>query len=619
MLNLDRSRGKGVLMADLSTLDDRVLWTRATQTHCEDAFRTLMKRHEHLVWSVCLRLLARTNDAEDALQMAFIALLEHGDEINSSDFRPWLYRVAYRAALRVQSGRPGVDALADAGSVPEVAVDAEVFRSIERSEESQLIDAALDSLPEKYREVLVLHYCYGVARSDIASQLGLTPQTVKARLSRARKALRSRLMRRGLSLSVAAVLLGSSAEAAVPPTLQDSTWQLAQRWLTGEPVGLDLAQFSDFPQTEYGMKALSGLNAKWTLVGAAAALVALFVVYEVGRASASPSHQGVSNGTGSRLPADATRLAFHEETTDAATTVSYSANNPAATRLAVQEQTPERAARPHSVVDPPERPQPEPPRYPTETPNTRAISASQMRQPARGLSNGTWKRDSMVGTMSFLVDDNRLQVDFHGKGELAMIRASLLGEYSVASVGTVFGLFHGVDIDLPAGGGAGDIEELGPLSGMLSDSPFSMRVHTTGDAMVIKKFTLGVGVPMDDGMKEYATMGAMASVYVTGTYRLNQQPQRVGQLPPRVSYRSVPPSAFRPLQYPNPGSYAPGNTGQQPPAVSLPASYPPVQPSTNPQYWPPNASPVAPSGFQPVPPLNQPVTPPAQPSATPSA
>ena len=611
-------------MADLATLDDRVLWNRAKQSHCEDAFRALMTRHEDLVWSVCTRLLRNTSDAEDAFQMAFIALLEHGDDIKSSDFRPWLYRVAYRAALRVQSGRLDVDALNDINSVPEDSVHTEVFRSIEQAEQSQLIDEALDSLPEKYREVLVLHYCCGVARDDIAVQLSLTPQTVKARLARARKALRSRLLRRGLSLSIAAVLLGSKAVASTTKELHDKTWQLAQQWLAGEPVGLDLAQFSDFPQKEYGMKSLSGLNAKWTLVGAAALLV-LFVAYEAGRASGVTASPGTADGL-NRLPANATQIAFNDDEPADIVPAAHFVAKPAVNEPVTQN-TQQPAANPTPAVV---QTRPNPPvarrAYPTTMPNTQFAAATQAQQvqpPSRGLPNGVWKRDNMVASISFIVDGNRLQVDFQGKGDAAMIRGSLLGEYSVASDGTVYGLFHGLDLDLPGT----DLEsagELFPLMGMVNDSPFAMRVHTAGDAMVVKKFTVGLGMPAMDGVEEYVGMGAMAGMYVTGTYRSAQQPQRVGQLPARTNaYPSTMPRRAQPYGY----RAAYPQATLQPPMLNQSGFYPaqpatqtmPVYPSQYPTPGSALSSPLGPAAApQTLPrvPLQQPAE--AVPSAPPT-
>ena len=583
-------------MADLSKLDDQVLWNRATQARCENAFRTLLERHEQLVWNVCNRLLRNSSDVEDAFQMAFIALLEHGSAITSNDFRPWLYRVAYNAALRVQSGRLEMDGLSNANSVPEESMDTEVFESIERAEQSQLIDEALDSLPEKYREVLVLHYCCGVARDDIASQLGLTPQTVKARLSRARKALRTRLVRRGLPLSVAAFFLGANAKACVPTNLRESTLQLARSWLVGEPIALNLAQFSDFPKTESGMKSLSVMNSKWTVVGVVAA-VALLLVYEAGHASGSSAGPMGDSGFAQQFTERGTEVSVAENKIDTITPAAHFVAKPALTQARTQAVEPQKVlSQPQTQPVPAREPQRQPAQqtlptgYITQVVNGRPASMAQSQPKFRGLPDGTWKRDTMFGAVSFLVDGSRLQVDFQGSGELGAIRGSLLGEYSVASDGTIFGLFHGVDVDIP--GGVEASGELGPIPGMVSDSPFSMRVHTSGNAMVVKKLTIGLGLPMADGIEEYARVGTMIGMYATGTYRSAGQPRQVGQLAPRANVVRQPVSMPRPVT-PHYGQPQQGFPTQfqrqpafQPTGPTYPYPYPAQAPVGNPTVVP---------------------------------
>lgn len=578
-------------MTDLSTVNDRTLWHRATDGRDESAFRALMTRHETLVWGVCNRLLRNGSDAEDAFQMTFVAMLEHGGDVRLSDFRPWLYRVAYRASLRVQSGRLSVATLTDANSVPEDSVNTEVFRAIEQAEQSQLIDEAMDSLPEKYRVVLVLHYCSGVARDEIAAQLGLTPQTVKARLSRARAALRSRLLRRGLSLSVAALLLGSQASAAVPPSLHDTTWQLAQSWLTGEPVGLDLAQFSDFPQAEYGMRSFSGLNTKWTLVGVAALLV-LFVAYEAGRAAGVPSGNTGSLKDADQLAAASTPVAFEAPESGSVVSAGFVAEQttsqprrtePAPVTPTQLGNTPYRSAPLRSA--PPVRSTADG----TST-SVRPVTSVRRALSSQGLPNGIWKRDNAFGSLSFVVEGNRLQVNFAGKGDLSMLRGSVLGEYSVASDGTVYGLFHGMDLDMPAEGP--EAGYLGATLSLLSDAPFAMRFHTAGDVMVVKKFTVGLSVPVAENVEGLAEGVTMIGMYVAGTYRSGQQPPRVGQLPPRAGHIGNS-SLFRGLR--NPAMLQPAPTRQ-----------PGFEPVTTPSGFLPSANPATVPATPVIPPAQKP-------------
>ena len=235
-------------MAQISKTTDAELWRQLVEESSESAFRELLARHRTLVWGVCTRVL-RGNDAQDAFQMAFLALLEHGGRIRSPDFGPWLYRVAFRAALRVRASNIDLERMTAADGRVSETVNGDVLQQIEQAEQCQLLEAAVDSLPEKYREVLVLHYGQGLRRDEIARRLNLSVPAVKARLARGREALRTRLLRRGISLSVAAYLWESPLHAAeASPALLDETWRLVHGSLAGEPVSLAKTQFSDFPK-----------------------------------------------------------------------------------------------------------------------------------------------------------------------------------------------------------------------------------------------------------------------------------------------------------------------------------------------------------------------------------
>ncbi len=100
----------------------------------------------------------------------------------------------------------------------------------ERSELKPIVHDEVGRLPEKYRAPIVLCYFEGRSHEEAARQLEWPVGTVKGRLSRARGILQSRLMRRGVALSLGlVVLLEDEAGAAVPESLIEATVQSAVR------------------------------------------------------------------------------------------------------------------------------------------------------------------------------------------------------------------------------------------------------------------------------------------------------------------------------------------------------------------------------------------------------
>src|SRR5262249_3685265 len=154
---------------------------------------------------VCRTVLRDGHDAEDAFQAAFLTLARKAASIGRREaLGAWLYRVAYRIALKLhRQGRrrtdpesQGVDVagLPDGAPKRDAAADDEVRR---------LLHAEVERLPAKYRAPVVLCYLEGRTNEQAAAQLGWSKGTVSGRLARARDLLRRRLQRCGLPASAA--------------------------------------------------------------------------------------------------------------------------------------------------------------------------------------------------------------------------------------------------------------------------------------------------------------------------------------------------------------------------------------------------------------------------------
>ena len=198
----------------------------------EAAFEALVARHGPMVLGVCRRALRDPHDAEDAFQATFLVLARRAGAIRDRErLARWLFGVALRisARARVLAGRrrdrerPAPSELAG----PEFDPAGWELRAI--------LDEEIGRLPGRYRSPVVLCYLEGRSHTEAARQLGWPVGTVKGRLSRARDLLRSRLLRRGLSVPAAALAMATAcdASAAVPEALIQSTTRIAPAFAAG--------------------------------------------------------------------------------------------------------------------------------------------------------------------------------------------------------------------------------------------------------------------------------------------------------------------------------------------------------------------------------------------------
>ena len=196
---------------------DASLLERFVAGRDEAAFELLLWRHGPMVLGLCRRMLRCEQDAEDAFQTAFLLLSRKAASVRRGEaVAGWLYRTAYRIALRVrQTARfrpvaipPGSDPVASP-SDPDI-----IWRDLR-----PVLDDEIQRLPAKYRLPIILCYFQGRTHAEAALELGCPKGTVSVRLQRGRELLRGRLTRRGLALSAASLALlaaGRTASAAVP-------------------------------------------------------------------------------------------------------------------------------------------------------------------------------------------------------------------------------------------------------------------------------------------------------------------------------------------------------------------------------------------------------------------
>src|SRR5262245_5592149 len=199
------------------------------------ALELLIRRRAPMVFGVCRRLLRHEQDIEDAFQATFLALVREARTIRSRDsVGPWLYRVAYRIALRARA-RASRAHLPLEMDPPETPAAEEAARR----ELQPILDQEVNALPAKYRAAFVLCYIERMTTEEAARELGSPRGTVLSRLSRARDRLRRQLARRGFAPSSAALTglpLAGIFERFAHAALLNSTTRAASAAAAGRPI-----------------------------------------------------------------------------------------------------------------------------------------------------------------------------------------------------------------------------------------------------------------------------------------------------------------------------------------------------------------------------------------------
>jgi RNA polymerase sigma-70 factor (ECF subfamily) len=170
------------------------------------AFEALVERYQGRIFRLACRLTSET-DAPDVLQDTFLQLYRHLDEFRgASRFGTWLYRIATnvclmrrRAASRrpsesLESFLPRFDENGTHADTPEtLRLTSQLDERIDRQRLARRARAALDRLPESYREAFVLRDLEELPTAEVAEALGLEPAAVRQRVHRARLMLRGYL------------------------------------------------------------------------------------------------------------------------------------------------------------------------------------------------------------------------------------------------------------------------------------------------------------------------------------------------------------------------------------------------------------------------------------------
>jgi RNA polymerase sigma-70 factor (ECF subfamily) len=172
---------------DEPQVSDSVLMSRIRGGD-EDALAALHDRYAQIVYSVALRVLGDTSQAEDILQEIFLQLWRNPQSFDSNrgSLGAWLAVIArHRAIDCVRKRRPESD-------IEEVviAIDSNLEQVADRNIAVAKVRAAVEHLPAEQRSLLDMAFFQGLTHSEIAAKTGEPLGTVKTRIRAGLLALR---------------------------------------------------------------------------------------------------------------------------------------------------------------------------------------------------------------------------------------------------------------------------------------------------------------------------------------------------------------------------------------------------------------------------------------------
>jgi RNA polymerase sigma-70 factor (ECF subfamily) len=177
-------------------IDDAPLIERSLRGD-STAFGGLVRKYQDRLFNTVVHVAGSREEAEDVVQEAFVqAFLKLSSFHGESAFYTWLYRIAFNVSVSRRRRKRNEVSL-NAGredTVIDPADDVEApGEHILREERAHLVHAALGTLSDEHRTILVLREMEGFEYEQISEILDLPTGTVRSRLHRARLQLREQL------------------------------------------------------------------------------------------------------------------------------------------------------------------------------------------------------------------------------------------------------------------------------------------------------------------------------------------------------------------------------------------------------------------------------------------
>jgi RNA polymerase sigma-70 factor (ECF subfamily) len=168
------------------------------------ALRLIVRRHNQRLYRVARAMVRDDAAAEDVMQESYLSAFSHLASFRAdASLATWLTRIVVNKAInhrRRESVMVPLEAVdevawadASAGVMPHLGPEFDPERIAARSQVRDLLERAIDNLPEPFRVVFVMRMVEQLSVRETACSLGIPEETVKTRLHRAKKLMREQL------------------------------------------------------------------------------------------------------------------------------------------------------------------------------------------------------------------------------------------------------------------------------------------------------------------------------------------------------------------------------------------------------------------------------------------
>jgi RNA polymerase sigma-70 factor (ECF subfamily) len=170
--------------------NEDIFYIEAVRKGNVTAFSVLIEKYQNMVYSLALKLLKNTEDAEEMAQDTFIKAFQKLDMYEGkSKFSTWLYSITYNACIsELRKRRIQFSSLEEQRFSDQDEMKMNSYLSETKKEDQEkYLNLALSKLPEDDQVLVTLYYYENQSMDDISIITGLTVSNIKVKIHRARK------------------------------------------------------------------------------------------------------------------------------------------------------------------------------------------------------------------------------------------------------------------------------------------------------------------------------------------------------------------------------------------------------------------------------------------------